>query len=118
MAPKDCHCFYVLSPVPNLKSKINWDIEGKEYKDRILKALEKTLLPNLSKYLDVSFYMTPEDFSTDYLSYKGSGFSISPIFKQSAWFRFNNKSEDFKKSFFCWGWNASWCWSSWSIKFC
>ena len=100
MAPKDCDCFYVLSPVPNLKSKINWDIEGKEYKDRILKALEKTLLPNLSKYLDVSFYMTPEDFSTDYLSYKGSGFSISPIFTQSAWFRFNNKSEDFKNLYF------------------
>ena len=100
MAPKDCDCFYVLSPVPNLKSKINWDIEGKEYKERILKALEKTLLPNLSKYLDVSFYMTPENFSTDYLSYKGSGFSISPIFKQSAWFRFNNKSEDFKNLFF------------------
>ena len=56
MAPKDCDCFYVLSPVPNLKSKINWDIEGKEYKDRILKALEKTLLPNLSKYLDVVLY--------------------------------------------------------------
>ena len=117
MAPKDCDCFYVLSPVPNLKSKINWDIEGKEYKDRILKALEKTLLPNLSKYLDVSFYMTPEDFSTDYLSYKGSGFSISPIFTQSAWFRFNNKSEDFKNLYFV-GRNAPRCWSSWGIKFC
>ena len=100
MAPKDCDCFYVLSPVPNLKSKIDWDIEGNKYKEKILKALESTLLPNLSKNLDISFYMTPEDFSKDYLSYKGSGFSISPIFKQSAWFRFNNKSEDFKNLFF------------------
>ena len=24
MAPKGCDCFYVLSPVPNLLSKINW----------------------------------------------------------------------------------------------
>lgn len=100
MAPKDCDCFYVLSPVPNLKSRINWKKEGNKYKKKILNALEKTLLPGLSKNLKTSFYMTPEDFSKDYLSYKGSGFSISPIFTQSAWFRYNNKSEDFKNLFF------------------
>ena len=37
--------------------------------------------------------MTPVDFKQDYLSPKGAGFSISPHFTQSAWFRFHNLSE-------------------------
>ena len=100
MAPKNCDSFYVLSPVPNLLGNINWKIEGKKYQDKILKALEKTILPDLSKNLDVCFFMTPQDFKNDYLSLNGSGFSISPIFQQSAWFRFHNKSENFKNLYF------------------
>ena len=100
MAPKGCDCFYVLSPVPNLLSKINWKKEAESYKYKIIKALEETIMPNLSKLFEVSFYMTPNDFEKDYLSLNGTGFSISPIFTQSAWFRFHNKSEDFKNLFF------------------
>ena len=100
MAPKGCDCFYVLSPVPNLLSKINWDKQAESYKNNIIKALEKTILPNLSKFIEVSFYMTPKDFEKDYLSLNGTGFSISPIFTQSAWFRFHNRSEDFKNLYF------------------
>lgn len=96
MAPKGCDSFYVLSPVPNLKAEVDWELESESYKDLILEALEKTLLPNLKKNLKVCFFMNPIDFKNDYLSENGAGFSISPIFQQSAWFRFNNKSEDYK----------------------
>ena len=100
MAPKGCDSFYVLSPVPNLLSKINWKREAESYKNKIISALENTILPNLKKSISVSFYMTPNDFEKDYLSLNGTGFSISPIFTQSAWFRFHNKSEDFKNLYF------------------
>ena len=100
MAPKGCDSFYVLSPVPNLLSKINWKREAESYKNKIISALENTILPNLKKSISVSFYMTPNDFEKDYLSLNGTGFSISPIFSQSAWFRFHNKSEDFKNLYF------------------
>jgi phytoene desaturase len=40
--------------------------------------------------------MTPEDFRADYLSAHGAGFSIAPLFRQSAWFRFHNKAEGIK----------------------
>ena len=99
-APEGCDSFYVLSPVPNLKSEICWEKEGEDYKNRILKALEKTMLPGLTRNLKTCFFMTPNDFEKDYLAYNGSGFSISPIFTQSAWFRFNNEAEDFKNLFF------------------
>ncbi len=100
MAPKNCDCFYVLSPVPNLKSKINWEKIGLNYREKILRALEETIIPDLNKNLSVCFHMTPNDFKKDYHSLYGSGFSISPIFKQSAWFRFHNKSENFKNLYF------------------
>ena len=84
MAPKGCDSFYVLSPVPNLKSNINWKNKAEEYRNNILKSLEKTIMPNLMKNLTVCFHMTPEDFKKDYHSLYGTGFSISPIFRQSA----------------------------------
>jgi phytoene desaturase len=37
--------------------------------------------------------MTPNDFKDRYLSIDGAGFSISPDFRQSAWFRFHNRGE-------------------------
>ena len=55
MAPKGCDCFYVLSPVPNLLSKINWSKQAESYKNKIIEALENTILPKLSKNIDVSF---------------------------------------------------------------
>ncbi len=91
MAPAGCDGFYVLSPVPNLQGNVNWDEVGDRYRDRILETLESHLLPDLRQHLVHSFYMTPVDFRNDYLSLWGSGFSISPLFRQSAWFRFHNR---------------------------
>lgn len=91
MAPDGCDAFYVLSPVPNLQSGIDWRAVGDAYRDRILKTLEDHLLPGLTRHTVHSFYMTPLDFQRNYLSLWGSGFSIAPLFQQSAWFRFHNK---------------------------
>ena len=51
------------------------------------------MLPDLEQHLVTDFYMTPEDFESDYLSVGGAGFSVAPLFTQSAWFRFHNKAE-------------------------
>jgi len=98
-APKGCDSFYVLCPVPNLLGGQNWSTEGPKLRDRIVTALEKTIMPNLSRTITEDFYMTPENFKENYLSSQGSGFSISPLFTQSAWFRFHNKAEGIKNLF-------------------
>lgn len=92
-APEGCDSFYVLAPVPHLGSQIDWSVEGPRLQDRIVEALDRTLLPGLKNAMVDPFFMTPEDFAARYLSHKGAGFSISPIFRQSAWFRFHNKAE-------------------------
>lgn len=92
-APAGCDSFYVLCPVPNLEGGQDWAVEEPRLRARIIAALERTLLPNLSKTSVHDFAMTPVDFKHDYLSPAGAGFSISPHFTQSAWFRFHNQSE-------------------------
>jgi len=95
-APPGCDSFYVLCPVPNLQAKVNWKIEGPRLRDRIVAALDRTILPGLTESITADFYKTPEDFRSDYLSVHGAGFSVAPLFRQSAWFRFHNRAEGIK----------------------
>jgi phytoene desaturase len=92
-APEGCDSFYVLCPVPNLQGKIDWNKEGPRLRDRIVAALDASLLPGLQETITADFFMTPENFKNDYLSVHGAGFSVAPLFRQSAWFRFHNKAE-------------------------
>jgi len=93
MAPKGHDCFYVLVPVPNNQSGINWSIEGDKIKNLVIDKMEQSLLPNLRKNIVEDFYLTPDYFEKELNTKYGSGFSIQPKFAQSAYFRFHNKSE-------------------------
>ena len=99
-APKGCDSFYVLCPVPNLQGNVNWEIEGENLKERIVEALDNTILPDLKNYICEDFFMTPVDFKNNYRSTHGAGFSIAPNFSQSAWFRYHNKDPHIKNLFF------------------
>ena len=94
-APIGHDSFYVLAPVPNQQANIDWSVEEPKLRARIITALDRTILPGLSGSIAEPFSMTPDDFSNDYLSVEGAGFSIAPLFTQSAWFRFHNRAEDF-----------------------
>ena len=98
-APEGCDSFYVLCPVPNLQGNINWEKEGPRLRDRIVNALDRTILPGLKTTITADFYKSPEDFQEEYLSVHGAGFSVAPLFRQSAWFRFHNRSEGIKNLF-------------------
>ena len=99
MAPAGCDTFYVLAPVPNLQSGTDWAAHAEPYRAAIAKALEETVLPNLSEHLTVSFMTTPQDFHDNLLSYQGAAFGLEPLLLQSAWFRPHNLSEDIQNLF-------------------
>ncbi len=65
-----------------------------------MKFLEQNYLPGLERNLMTERVFTPADFETTLDSYRGAGFSFEPIFRQSAWFRPHNESEDVKNLFF------------------
>ena len=93
MAPENHDCFYVLVPVPNNQSNIDWSTEGGKLKELVIKKMEKDLLPDLKNNIVEDFYLTPDYFEKELNTKYGSGFSIQPKFSQSAYFRFHNKSE-------------------------
>ncbi len=95
-APPNCDSFYVLCPVPNLQGSVDWAVEGPRLQDKIVAALDQSILPGLKSCIVEDFFMTPQDFGDDYLSVHGAGFSVAPLFRQSAWFRFHNKAEGIK----------------------
>ena len=100
MAPEGNDCFYVLVPVPNNQSGIDWSIEGDKMKKLIIDKMENDLMPNLRNNIVEDFYLTPDYFEKDLNTKFGSGFSIQPKFTQSAYFRFHNKSEIYDGLYF------------------
>ncbi|KQO93031.1 phytoene dehydrogenase [Methylobacterium sp. Leaf90] len=94
LAPPGHDAFYVLAPVPNLDGGQDWAQLAEPYRQRIARFLEGSVLPGLSDALVTSRVTTPQDFSDDFLSFRGSGFGLEPVLTQSAWFRPHNRSED------------------------
>ena len=100
MAPEGKDCFYVLVPVPNNQSNIDWSLEGEKMKNLVIDKMQNDLMPNLNENIVEDFYLTPDYFEKDLNTKHGSGFSIQPKFTQSAYFRFHNKSEVYDGLYF------------------
>ena len=100
MAPEGCESFYCLVPVPNLQSGLDYEKLGPMLRDATVKYLERTCLPGLSESICEDFYVTPKHFEQNLNSMHGAGFSIQPIFSQSAYFRFHNKAPGIEGLYF------------------
>ena len=100
MAPAGMDSFYVLVPVPNLQGGQDWDAIGDAFKQDVIRYLDRTVLPGLADCITGDFYVTPNHFRDKLNTHHGTGFSVQPIFRQSAWFRFHNKSEDIDGLYF------------------
>jgi phytoene desaturase len=97
LAPDGCEAFYVLSPVPHLGAGVDWTQAARPYRDAIIRFLEDNYLPDLQENIVAEHYIDPLHFRDTLNSYLGSAFSVQPIFRQSAWFRPHNRSEDIER---------------------
>ena len=96
----NCDSFYVLAPVANNESNINWDEKGDLFCQSVINILSETILPDLESNIVDKFFVTPNYFENELNSYNGSGFGIQPIFRQSAYFRYSNKSQELNNLYF------------------
>jgi len=94
MAPPGQEAFYVLSPVPNNRSGVDWEAEREPYFGRVLEELEGRLLPGIRGSIATSLTLTPREFERDLRSVDGAAFGPEPVLTQSAWFRYHNRSDD------------------------
>ena len=101
MAPEGCESMYVLIPVPNLESGINWEKIKRIYADRVLTFLESDFgLRDLKRSIQVLETFTPLDFKKRRNNHLGSAWGVEPKLTQTAYFRPHNRSEDIQKLYF------------------
>ena len=101
MAPKGCESMYVLIPVPNLESGINWEKTKAAYTDSVLTFLENDFgLTDLRHSIEVLETFTPSDFKKQRNNHLGSAWGVEPKLTQTAYFRPHNRSEDIKNLYF------------------
>jgi phytoene desaturase len=95
LAPEGHHVAYTLVPVPHNGSKLDWELLGEPFVNKILKFLdERGYIPNLMQRLVYKSFITPDYFETTLQSHLGNAFGPEPILVQSAFFRPHNRSED------------------------
>lgn len=101
MAPEGCESMYVLIPVPNLESGIDWEKIKQAYTDKVLKFLEDDFgLTDLRRSIEVLETFTPSDFRGQRNNHLGSAWGVEPKLTQTAYFRPHNRSEDIKNLYF------------------
>jgi phytoene desaturase len=99
LAPAGCDCFYVLSPVPNQDSGLDWPAIAGSYRASMARRISETLMPGFEQHILTQRLVTPDDFEHRLQSYKGAAFGMEPTLLQSAWFRPHNKSEELENLF-------------------
>lgn len=100
LAPEGCESIYVLSPVANNKSGIDWEKEKDRYAAKILEFLEAWGLEGLRENLEVCKIVTPDHFQHNLNSLDGNAFGISPGLLQTGVLRPHNRSEDVSNLYF------------------
>lgn len=94
MAPEGGESMYVLVPVANQASGLDWSTLKEPFTQKILAFLEAWGLEDLRNETEVLHVFTPDDFETELNATLGNAFAIEPKFTQTAWFRPQNRSED------------------------
>jgi len=95
MAPPGCESMYVLIPVANLDSGIDWKTQARPFVNSVVNFLEAEFdLRDFRKNIEVEEFFTPLDFATQRNSHKGTPWGMEPVLLQSAYFRPHNRNED------------------------
>ncbi len=104
LAPEGKSAVYILVPVANNTSKIDWDKEKKAFRDLIIKKIkEKTEIKDIERHIEVEKIITPHDWEKEYDIYNGATFNLSHKLTQMLYFRPHNKFEEFDKCFIAGG---------------
>ncbi|MGB1698861.1 MAG: phytoene desaturase, partial [Nannocystaceae bacterium] len=85
LAPEGCDAWYVLSPVPHLDSGVDWKTQAEPYRQKVMKYLSKTVMPDLESHVTASHMLTPIGFERELSSVKGAAFGMEPVLTQSAY---------------------------------
>ena len=94
LAPDGHSSVYVLVPVPNQKSEIDWNKEKKTMRNRVIKALvEHAEMIDLEDHIREEIVFTPQTWQNMNIQY-GATFNLAHSLFQMLYFRPRNKFEE------------------------
>jgi phytoene desaturase len=100
LAPKGKSTLYVLVPVPNNFSHIDWDKEKHSFRDKVINAMETSGgFHDVRKNIEEEIIITPLDWENKYSVFKGATFNLAHNIGQMLILRPHNEFEEFKNCY-------------------
>jgi len=95
LAPDGKSTIYILVPVPNLESGIDWEKEKTTLRELVLDKIERdTEMKDIRQQIEVEKMITPLDWQNDKYIYKGATFNLAHTIGQMLYLRPHNRFED------------------------
>lgn len=97
LAPEEKSTLYILVPVPNNKSNIDWEKEKMDFRNKVIHALEtRGGFEDLSNHIEVEKIITPKDWEEEKDVFLGATFNLGHQVSQMLIFRPHNRLEGYK----------------------
>lgn len=95
LSPPGGSSVYVLVPVPNTRSGIDWPAERDAYRDMVLDTLGARVgMADIRQHIKVEHVVTPREWESDYNVYRGATFNLAHNLGQMVYLRPRNKFEE------------------------
>ncbi len=95
LAPEGHSTMYVLVPVANLRSPIDWSKEREPFRAHVLETIEERYgITELEHHIKEEKIITPVDWRDDYNVYEGATFNLAHNLGQLLYLRPHNKFEE------------------------
>jgi len=95
LAPKGKSTLYILVPVPNNFSGINWAREKESFKQYVLDTvIERAHLSDLREQIEAEKVISPDEWEHDYNVYRAAEFNLAHTIPQMLYWRPHNKFEE------------------------
>ncbi|UTE71416.1 phytoene desaturase family protein [Rossellomorea marisflavi] len=100
LAPEGHSTLYVLAPVPNNMSEIDWEENQENFKELVIRSLEERAgLEDIRSHIRFERVLDPHQWETDFNIYKGATFNLGHQLTQMMALRPHNKFEELDH---CW----------------
>src|SRR5579863_6066558 len=99
-APRGHSALYILVPVANNTSGINWEEKKQEMREYIFRALrERTPYGDVTPHIQRELIITPEDWERKFSVYLGATFNMAHSWSQMMYLRPHNEFEQFSNCY-------------------
>jgi phytoene desaturase len=100
LAPPGKSALYVLAPVPNQTSGIDWRSEAPAFRRRLLQSIqERTAIEDLEPSIEAEHMVTPADWELRHNVHLGATFNLTHRWSQMLHLRPHNEFEEFRNCY-------------------